>query len=87
MFVHTPLQQYEPLVQERPAECVPPPMAQQVLLLKLQLLLQQSEFCLQWSPILGAHMPPELLPPPLPPKPLLLPLPDGGFEHALDWST
>jgi hypothetical protein len=83
---HTPLQQYELLVHVRPAEWVPPPAAQHVLLFVLQLLLQQSELLPHESPMFGAHAPPELLPPKpllLPPRPPLEPAADGGCEHVL----
>ena len=56
---------------ERPAECVPPPWAQQVLLFVLQLLLQQSELRKQESPMFGAQLPES----PFAPEPLLVPRP------------
>jgi hypothetical protein len=87
----TPLQQYEFVVHVRPDEWVPPPAAQHVLLFVLQLLLQQSELRLHWSPMFGQQPPSQRPPPPeeLPPRPpeLLPPvLADGWLLQALELS-
>jgi hypothetical protein len=89
----TPLQQYELVVHVRPGECVPASGAQHVLLFVLQLLLQQSELRLHWSPIFGQQPPSQRPPPPellpeLPPRPpeLLLVVADGGLLQALELS-